>query len=570
MSILWTFAALLAATTAQEPHFVDPTPGPSDTATDGPKHNPCEAYRSAPAQAAATSQLRRDCVEERLFSTRLTSSSIAGDALQALGQVVLDKALESGWTLLRTRLRDLAGCDADAPTRKDLQAESAAFAKTLAGPSEAGAQAMQTAAKLQLKNVCAALETRIQDLAAEPRLLLDAALEDIVQLAFRRFAGSKPLATAALPSPRELYEAWRSNRMEGVTAIAASRFRKAVLDMAAETDFPSDGAAIEQTLWALARCAADGKAASFALSACSYDSIVELCPAPARDRLLRGWTIMVAHADIFDDSRRATERGRATIDLMFDLFALDLQFDALSTADQLHELIDGLLAADWVRSMHGAIELAAGACDGRADCKQRLEMFGSLMVGFGRYAASYDMKDQAAASTARKDAIKDLISRLTNRAERRSGVVFSLGGSLGLVGGVRTEASGEALRGVVVASPLHLGLGLGVDSYHGHSGAARDFGFHGELTAFDLGQYVVFENSSFDVKKPDVKAALSPGLKLGWRFALRQTPMFLAGFAAFTPFVRHVADTAALTDDGTMTFTLGGMLGVYIPFIDFN
>lgn len=138
-------------------------------------------------------------------------------------------------------------------------------------------------------------------------------------------------------------------------------------------------------------------------------------------------------------------------------------------------------------------------------------------------------------------------------------MVVSLGGSFGVVGGART-ATGGPMR-FAMASVLHVGLGVGLDSYHSRQRA----GFHGEISALDLGQYVVFANNSLTVEKPDLKAALAPSVKAGVHFVLKETPMYLAGFVGLSPFVRENK-----TAQEHMTMSFGLMFGVYVPFIDFN
>jgi hypothetical protein len=180
-----------------------------------------------------------------------------------------------------------------------------------------------------------------------------------------------------------------------------------------------------------------------------------------------------------------------------------------------------------------------------------------LLAGAARYAAVQGTDAEKMA--ARKEVVKELITRLTRRANRNRGAVVSLGGSFGLVGGGRV-AVGEADRWAL-ASVFHLGLGVALDTYHHRQRG----GFHLELSPIDLGQYVAFTNRKLTVDKPDLKAAIAPSIKVGGHFGPKATPLYLGAFVGISPFVREVPAAGE-----RMTLSVGAIFGVYVPFIDFN
>jgi hypothetical protein len=325
------------------------------------------------------------------------------------------------------------------------------------------------------------------------------------------------------------------------------------------------------------------------------ETVLAACSTLSEEEQARVAGLITANLGIFDldqdemSARPALHRASDAINLVFELAALDLPGHKDELRD-LKEVAIGVLEGDWTRVTAAAVrrlaarfpaagvgasvataDMRSGACapatpEERARAHS-LRMLLDLLAGAARYAASYAITDPAKASEARKDAIADLVSRMASRRERTYGAVWSLGGSLQLGAGCRGSFAtagmyAEPCATGAWATPVRLALGFAVDTYHPWRGAAAGMGFHAEMTVFDLGQYVVFEDRTLTLTTPKVTAALSPGLTAGWRLGARATPVFLGAFGAFTPFVRTAADQ--------MTFTLGGMIGVYIPFVDFN
>ena len=163
-----------------------------------------------------------------------------------------------------------------------------------------------------------------------------------------------------------------------------------------------------------------------------------------------------------------------------------------SVIDAVEPLLVGLAEGDWVETASGAVRLAllvieqqlpACATPNSEAClaatKGPRTLF-SLISAVGNFASTFaDGADPAKAAEARQQIIEELIDRMTNRTERHTGVVVSLGGALGALGGIRTDF----YDGIQVAGPAVLGIGIGLQTYHESVG-----GFHMMLSAFDLGQ----------------------------------------------------------------------------------
>jgi hypothetical protein len=225
----------------------------------------------------------------------------------------------------------------------------------------------------------------------------------------------------------------------------------------------------------------------------------------------------------------------------------------------------GVAGKDWVQTTSGAVRVIRVIRRTKAECAKapgggacveanRAERLFTTLAAVGNYAETFhsNTKDPAAGTAAREKIIEELVDRMVNRTDRRSGWVVSLGGNLGLVGGARTDFS----HGAQVAFPLQVGLGLGLESYGEGSG-----GFHGMLTAFDLGQYVTIESNDLVVDTPEIESSVMLGLTLGGWVALRETPYYIGVFGGMSPFVRA---------NDEMTYQLGLVTGLYVPLLDFN
>jgi hypothetical protein len=230
-----------------------------------------------------------------------------------------------------------------------------------------------------------------------------------------------------------------------------------------------------------------------------------------------------------------------------------------------------LLTPDWVQTTTGAVEIlttlqsALSPCDSKdvACPAQRTALADErtvlqVLAAVGNYALTFNpnnSKDPSAAAAARAQIMSELLDRMVNRTDRKSGTVVSLGGALGAFGGPRF-AQTDKLR-ADLAFPLQLTLGLGLQTYGSGTG-----GFHAMLSAFDLGQYVNMNNAgALQVGSPSLESAVGFGLTLGGWCLLRETPVYFAAQGSVSPFNQA---------GGNPTFQAGLVSGIYVPLLDFN
>lgn len=187
-----------------------------------------------------------------------------------------------------------------------------------------------------------------------------------------------------------------------------------------------------------------------------------------------------------------------------------------------------------------------------------------LLSGLLQYAETYasatETKEKEAARQARTKILESLTRELTNRAGRTDWI-GSFGGSIRLTGGWRFDLTGES-RGTFWG-PLSLPMGLGL-----HSPLSdRGVGFHLEASVIDIGQYVAFQTAAerVHVREPQVADLLSPSMSFGV-YGFRDIPIFGAITAGYAPSYGFSPD--AVRSLGS--FNLGIAIGAYVPFFDIN
>jgi hypothetical protein len=200
-----------------------------------------------------------------------------------------------------------------------------------------------------------------------------------------------------------------------------------------------------------------------------------------------------------------------------------------------------------------------------------------LIAGVVAYAGTFQAKKEADKDSSeaelhdqRTKILESLTADMTDRQDREGDVILSLGGSLSLVGGVRAPFGGGT---PVYNGPFSLSLGLGLQN------VPQDcpVGWHLELGLLDLAQYLSYEatpkdsatktESKVEVRKPEVKDAVSPSLKVGVQWG-RDVPFFLAAGFGYAPFYEF--KKADGTIDSRGAFTASATFGAYVPLIDLN
>jgi hypothetical protein len=218
-------------------------------------------------------------------------------------------------------------------------------------------------------------------------------------------------------------------------------------------------------------------------------------------------------------------------------------------------IIDAALERDsnaLVASIAHVLEVFANA-EYERDHQRAFLLLGSLL----QYSATYAAQTSASAEQLhdqRSKILESLTRSMTDRTARDGDDIWSFGGSLRLVGGIRV---GDAKPAVL--SPLGLPLGVGFD-HVARGGAA---GFHLEFSPVDLGQYVAYDNRA-EVKTPEVADAVSPSVTIGAGWG-RSMPLVLGATFGYSPAFRLSPDK-----DTKGVFNAGVTLGIYVPLIDVN
>jgi hypothetical protein len=482
------------------------------------------------------------CIETSLAFA--TGGDVATDFVQTAAQVVVDKVERQGWAVLLRELQVKANC---------------------------GAQ------DSRFSNLCKVLGTvTIQDLVSSPEVLLDAAAVDILRMLLDASKKESPQALTALHAiianalvtlpgayalgPDVVARQWQEKLF--------AQFRARVkTSLACQKGWTSP----EQAAWVAGMCFVE-RPSKNALADCDFDAWEARCPNEAGSLKPEKTQLFLLSAREAFGKGDAKSRLDATVRLAFSLAAAQLVENApdsdhraaLAWLDATQDVTLGLLGRDWVRAISGASRTAALAVNqGKAcsatpsdsDCKERtageLKVL-ALLAAIGNYAATYVAKDAKQAQADRVAVMHELVDRMVSRSSIESGAKFSIGGSLGLLGGVRTDFD----EGKQAAFPVQLGLGVGVQTYGRGNG-----GFHLMATFLDVGQYVTFENSKLKVDEPDLESSVTLGLTIGGWICNREVPLYVGAYGGISPFVRASGDP---------TYQLGVATGFYAPLLDFN
>ncbi|MGE0398774.1 MAG: hypothetical protein AB7T06_18850 [Kofleriaceae bacterium] len=179
------------------------------------------------------------------------------------------------------------------------------------------------------------------------------------------------------------------------------------------------------------------------------------------------------------------------------------------------------------------------------------------------YASTYTDPDESAdkAHSRRTELLESLTADMTQRTDRAGDTILALGGSLRLVGGVRIGNKDAGKRDKALWTPLSLPLGFSLDCL----GEKSKHGFHMELSVLDLGQYLTWENGP-ELAEPSLGAALSPSITLAYAYG-RELPFIVGATAGYTPTFDFDSD---VDTDEVGAWNVGLTLGVYVPLFDFN
>jgi hypothetical protein len=555
-----TFLVFLISALAHVPAFAAP-PAAAPAAAPPPVAPPPAAAAPAPlvppgpiAGPAAYLANRLE-IQKALEQHPLQGAEIAEEAIQVVAQVIADRATESGFSILRDRLRKDLGCDAKPDP-----------------------------ARPSFPNTCATLKVRVQDLVAQPNLLVDSAIRDLLALAKMQLdahaAEEKTLAkefqlgagkidlSQVLP---QLIAAWRHVGAAGASRVLGAQIQQALLEDGAQVACPVDATTHPalQALWIVGQCIVDAKGnLKDAVAKCDVEAGIARCGASVKDpdHVRELATDLLAAVAPNTDERERPKYFVAFV--MESAIIANASGNAANkaTVEQLLRGIDdvliGIFDRNWPRVTLGSVSVleATGQLRGVTGDFPGTRTY-KLLSSIGAYASTYstsgDDSDLEAAHAARKEIVEALVKSLVNRSDRIGGTVFSFGGTFGLGGAYRHSIRKGTSGGF---GPFALPIGFALDTYP-ESTEGCPWGFHLQVSFLDVGQYVKFEGGKADVQKPRAEDAVSVGIALGPWFGSREVPIWFGPYAGVSPFVR---------DDGTPSLFVGGLLGGYVSIIDLN
>ena len=186
--------------------------------------------------------------------------------------------------------------------------------------------------------------------------------------------------------------------------------------------------------------------------------------------------------------------------------------------------------------------------------------------GSARVEAATDSDAETTAHASRRRILKSLTEEMTDRTGRETDRIVSIGGSLRATAGARF-LSGEG-RDTEFEGPLSLPLGLGLQVPLTQEGG---HGLHLEVGIVDLGRYVAIRDRT--VKRFDVGDALAPSLTAGYYWG-QQFPFFLGVSGIYQPlFVAPAVEAqgeAPALPESVGAWSLAFNVGVFVPLFDLN
>jgi hypothetical protein len=220
------------------------------------------------------------------------------------------------------------------------------------------------------------------------------------------------------------------------------------------------------------------------------------------------------------------------------------------------DILDGAINKD-INTIINTVSMVLSKVD--ASKRKAVKMIGVVLL----YAQTYTDKslDEKTAQAKRTQLISSLVME---RKVRDRGGVFSFGGSLRGVFQLNSwkkaidETTGESKS---TYGPFRLPIGLGFDWYWGKSA-----GMHLEFDIIDLGQFTSFDGGTGVVEKPRLSDVFAPSATAGFFVGLGGYPLYLGLTYGYSP--KYYIPEKDIVKKGTLNW--GITLGIYIPLIDFN
>jgi hypothetical protein len=542
----------------------------------------CPQGAAAAAAGAADALLLQSLIANRKSNFVGASQSLPVDAVneavQILGQIVVDRASAEGFRLLQERISKLLQC------------------REKNGPG--------------LPATCHVLGTlRLQDVATAPRVLTMALLSDVGQLEFPAVANdlggdrAQVMSFLARDVAPVLFRAEGSPDTRPAKLVAArlqsegeTLIRAIIADAPKNKQLPltvvcQPTGAPHQAAVSLAFAAA-GTAACLsqdetAPATCPITQVVTrlfdtLCPADGpnpRDIQVRdagvklGLELLTATVGS-SQVKTATLRLQleAANDTVFDYLCLSVDFAAGCTVMEgetlagpknrlsaLRGVLSAVIAEDKLEIVVRSASLLQSTLPGD-DPRRGFR----LLAGLLDYVATFDPAKQAAAdgggdaATAlheqRTKVLESLTRDMTDRTGRVGDAIFSLGGALRATAGAWVRKNGkDAFYG-----PLSLTLGFAYDIPLGK----KPMGLHLEANALDLGRYLSWDEKG-NVREVNVVEALAPSAGVSCYFGA-SLPFTIGATVTYSPRFQF-SDSSSRG-----AVAVAASLGFYVPLLAFN
>jgi hypothetical protein len=516
---------------------------------------------------------------------------IAAETLQILGQVVANRASAEAYRLVKIRLETLLRCGS-APTN----AQSASNPQSVPLAQPVAPSSQDKLLNPTFPSTCRVLRPlRIEDIATSRDALLGAIVQDglaylqnVQALASINLKQADEMGASTVLNAMVLPLVVRPNLLaDDVQARTIVGALENYVDRHWSDPYLERNKALHAVVagvLAYTRCTSESTGTGSTVADCNFTAYADLYAGNEWDtqaaaRALAAQLVSVATLTRSNDQPAALQRVIRAVDALFASSCMlsqastspnqAIEFKCPEPPDEVN--LPQIPATTWLsfaqpivdaaleRDSNALIVSIARAVNAFAEAKyaqdhqRALLLLGSLI----QYSATYAAQNQDNAEQLhqqRTKILESLTSAMSDRTARDGDDIWSFGGSLRMVGGIRVGGAKPALL-----SPLGLPIGFGFD--HVASGSAG--GFHLEISPIDLGQYVSFDNKA-DVRTPKVADAIAPSMTLGVGWG-RSMPLVLGATFGYSPAFR--LDPNKITRG---TFNAGLTLGIYVPLLDMN
>lgn len=405
----------------------------------------------------------------------------------------------------------------------------------------------------------------------------------------------------------KLIDAWKVGGAKAMATTFRSHTQTLLLGIAKERHCPSDDTKTlnyRRSLWVVLQCLTDSykevtgggqpakqKELINALNNCNYEEKVNSCnitkePEKIEVSRLSSLQLSLLTASL-SPKPQAKDIAKPALQLYFHVIKDVVKKSVTAPAQQenvlklfggVEKTFLGVIVQDWVEvtvgvtsAMEGILGLLITDKKKKDDRIKRLSKLTKLVAAIGQYANTYKADSQRSTPKTleqkqkeRQQIIENLMEATVNRSGRESGWVFSLGGTLGLTfagryGLPNSDKDVLNIKGngipLTLSSPISLTLGMSLQYF-----CANDYGFHLQLSIFDIGQYVQFREQTVDVALPEVQQAISFNLFIGGWFGKPNFPIVYGAHIGLSPFLGGGRSNALY---------FGVLFGIYIPFFDF-